>query len=138
MHYICLSTYINKVYILFHHSSLLFDIKFTLLMIQPNHTEMLAASPSNESVATSCHPEFTSVCSLCLPSCTDLYYNTRIGKGLQIDDAAKILASCFAVFGAVVFTILALLKWKDVYVKVKPITNASCIHYTVKSHCLEP
>jgi hypothetical protein len=87
----------------------------SFVLKQPNHTEMLAASPSNESVATSCHPEFTSVCSLCLPSCTDLYYNTRIGKGLQIDDAAKILASCFAVFGAVVFIVLALLKWKDVF-----------------------
>lgn len=61
-----------------------------------------------------CHPDFTPVCSLCLPSCTTLYYDTRIGYGLQIDDVLKITCSSLEVLGAIIFFILAAMKWREV------------------------
>jgi uncharacterized membrane protein len=62
-----------------------------------------------------CHHRFIEVCSLCLPSCTNLYFNNKLGSGLQVDDVAKITAPSLTVIGALIFLVLALLKRKDVF-----------------------
>jgi hypothetical protein len=72
-------------------------------------------SQTNTSSPLTCHHRFIEVCSLCLPSCTNLYFNNKLGSGLQVDDVAKITAPSLTVIGALIFLVLALLKRKDVF-----------------------
>ena len=101
--------------------------------------ELQAVNVSQTSTSSplTCHHRFIEVCSLCLPSCTNLYFNKKLGKGLQVDDVAKITAPSLTVIGALIFLVLALLKRKDVWVYIcihmytSVYPTSMCVHFWV-------
>ena len=75
----------------------------------------------NESISRNgsveCHPQYTSVCGLCVPRCSHYHINLRTNGGWNLEEVAITAASAICMLGGVIFIALSIARRKEMYVR---------------------